>query len=268
MRLYRNAKIIIGIISVILLTTAGYAQVDSYPQPPFLINIPTAGSLERGSYATELRMMPDGGVLAGVDIGLTSQFMLGVSYGGSHIIGEDSIQWNPQPGVQVKYRLFDETMKFPAVALGFNSQGYHQYIERQDRYTLKSSGFYVALSKNYQFLGNLGLHAGINYSLEDGDGDNDPNIFAGIDKDINREISIMVEYDAALNDNETDTENAGEITQELGRGRGYLNAALRWTFAEKFHIEFDVNNLLKNRQSGDTVPLPSRELKIVYIEYF
>jgi len=240
------------------------AQTVSYPQPPFLVNIPTAGSLERGSYGVELRMMPDGGVLTGVDIGLTRQFMLGVSYGGTHIIGEDSVRWNPQPGVQVKYRLFDETMKYPAVAIGFNSQGYHGYIKSLDRYELKSSGFYVALSKNYQFLGNLGIHVGMNYSLEDGDGDNDPNLFAGIDKDINREISVMVEYDAALNDNEAGTANI----EELSRGRGYLNAALRWTFAEKFHIELDVNNLLKNKQYGDDIPLPSRELKIVYIEYF
>ncbi|MBS1270891.1 MAG: hypothetical protein MAGBODY4_00018 [Candidatus Marinimicrobia bacterium] len=240
------------------------AQTEAYPQPPFLVNIPTAGSLERGSYAVELRMMPDGGVLSGVGIGLTRQFMLGVSYGGTHIIGEDTVQWNPQPGVQVKYRLFDETMKFPAVALGFNSQGYHGYITSLDRYELKSSGFYVALSKNYQFLGNLGVHAGMNYSLEDGDGDNDPNIFAGIDKDINREISIMVEYEAAFNDNEAGTASIEELTQ----GRGYLNAALRWTFAEKFHIEFDVNNLLENKQKNGQTPLPSRELKIVYIEYF
>ncbi|MCF7804148.1 MAG: TonB-dependent receptor [Candidatus Marinimicrobia bacterium] len=263
MGLYKRYIFIIGMILLLGYFTPTKAQVESYPQPPFLINIPTAGSLDRGSYATELRMMPEGGVLAGVDIGLTSQFMLGVSYGGSHIIGEDSVGWNPQPGVQVKYRLFDESMKFPAVAVGFNSQGYHEYIRSLDRYTLKSSGFYVALSKNYQFLGNLGLHAGANYSLENGDGDSDPNLFFGIDKDINREISLMVEYNAALNDNES-----GSGIQELGRGYGYLNAAVRWTFAQKFHIEFDVNNLLQNRQYGDSTPLPSRELKIVYIEYF
>lgn len=249
---------ILRLITLFSLPKMSIAQVPAYPQPPILINTPTAGALDRGSYSTELRMMPEGGVLAGVSIGLTNRFMLGVSYGGTHIIGQDSIEWNPQPGVQVKYRLIEETYKLPAVAIGFNSQGYHRYIKSLERYALKSSGFYAVASKNYQFLGNLGLHFGINYSLENKDGDDDPNLFAGIDKDINEEISLMVEYDTALNDNKK-----GDTA--ISRRRGYLNAALRWTFAQKFHIEFDMNNLLKNNQQVDHI---SREIKIVYIEYF
>mgnify|MGYP006288255013 CR=1 FL=1 len=233
------------------------AQVPAYPQPPILINTPTAGALARGSYATELRMMPEGGVLAGVGIGLTDRFMIGVSYGGTHIIGQDSVEWNPQPGVQVKYRFIEETYKLPAFAIGFNSQGYHRYIKERNRYTLKSTGFYAVASKNYQFLGNLGLHVGINYSLEN-ETDDDPNLFAGIDKAINEELSLMVEYDTAINDNER-----GDTA--ISRRRGYLNAAIRWTFAEKFHIELDMNNLLRNKERVDNI---SREIKIVYIEYF
>ncbi len=257
----RIRKILVGICTgVFLFWSPGSAQVPAYPQPDLLINTPTAGSLDRGSYSTELRMMPDGGVLGGIKVGLTGRFMLGLSYGGSHIIGEDSVEWNPEPGVQVKYRLINEDYSWPALAIGFNSQGYHQYLPGPARYELKSSGFYAVLSKNYQFLGNLGLHAGVNYSLETGDDDNDPNLFVGIDKDINEEIALMVEYDTALNDNNTDR---GDVVQR--HGRGYLNAGVRWTFAEKFHIEFDVNNLLRNKRTVDTV---SREIKAVYIEYF
>lgn len=242
---------------LIFTTNLAEAQVPAYPQPPILINMPTAGVLARGSYATELRMMPDGGVLAGINIGLTNRFMLGVSYGGTHIIGQDSIEWNPQPGVQVKYRFIEETYKMPALAVGFNSQGYHRYIKSLERYALKSTGFYVVASKNYNFLGNMGLHVGVNYSLEN-KADDDPNLFAGIDKEINEEIALMIEYDTAMNDNER-----GDTA--ISRRRGYLNAALRWTFADKFHIEFDMNNLLRNREMVDNI---SREIKIVYIEYF
>ncbi len=252
---------IIGFTFFLSIPKTSLAQVPAYPQPPILINTPTAGVLDRGSYATTLRMMPNGGVLAGVSIGLTRRFMLGVSYGGTHIIGQDSIEWNPQPGVQVKYRLVEETYKFPAIALGFNSQGYHRYIKSLERYALKSSGFYAVASKNYQFLGNLGVHFGVNYSLENKDGDDDPNLFAGIDKDINEEISLMVEYDTGLNDNK----KSGTSPLVVSRRRGYLNAALRWTFAQKFHLEFDMNNLLKNKQTVNNI---SREIKIVYIEYF
>ena len=38
-------------------------------------------------------------------------------------------------------------------------------------------------------------------TLETEDGDADFNPFVGIDKEINRSISLMIEYDAMLNDN-------------------------------------------------------------------
>ena len=44
-----------------------------------------------------------------------------------------------------------------------------------------------------------------------------------------------------------------------------LNAAVRWTFVERLHIEMDFNNLLFNE---DKVDYFNRELKIIYIEYF
>lgn len=246
-------------ILISMITIQGKAQVPSYPQPPFLINKPTAGSLEKGSFSIKLRMMPEGGVLGAVNVGLTDRFMLGVSYGGSHIIGEDTVQWHPEPGVHVKYRLFDETYQFPAFTMGYNSQGYHSYIDSLSRYELKSTGLFAVISKNYRFLGNLGLHAGINYSFETGDGDRDPNIFFGIDKDINQDLALILEYDTALNDNRT-----GDT--RITRSRGYLNAGVRWTFARSFHVEFDINNILRNKVQGGS--LPSREIKILYVEHF
>ena len=255
----KKVVIIIGSIILLLLSSDLPAQVPGYPQPPILINRPTAGSLERASYSIEMRMMPAGGVLSSIGVGISDRFLLGLSYGGSNIVGEDTVQWNPEPGVQVKYRLFEETYSFPAVSFGYNSQGYHSYIDSLDRYEIKSTGLFVVMSKNYQFLGNLGLHAGINYSFETGDGDKDPNIFFGIDKDINQDLALMLEYDAALNDN-----RSGDVT--ITKSRGYLNAGIRWTFAERFHVEFDVNNILRNKQYGGS--LPSREIKILYVEQF
>ncbi len=207
----------------------------------------------------EMRLMPDGGLLGNALIGLTGRFLLGVSYGGTGIIGEDSVSWNPEPGVHAKYRIIEETNQLPALAVGFNSQGYHRYLEGPQRYEIKSSGFYAVISKNYQFLGNLGLHAGINYSLETGDGDRDPNLFVGLDKDLGEELALLLEYDTAINDNQT-----GDVA--VSRRRGFLNAGVRWTFSRNFHLEFDVNNLLRNKQR--TGVTPSRELKIAYMEYF
>ena len=50
----------------------------------------------------------------------------------------------------------------------------------------------------------------------------------------------------------------------ISRG-GYLNAAIRWSFVESLHLEFNLNNLLFDQ---DKVQYFKREIKITYIEYF
>jgi len=250
----------IFLILIILFSAAGLAQSSgAYPQPTDLIMTPTAGIIPRGAYLVDLFLSHNGGVTAGMSVGISKRFMFGISYGGSQIIGDQEVIWSKQPGIEIKYRVFEEEMRFPAIVLGFNSQGNGAYIDSLKRYETKAKGFYLVASKNYQFLGNTGIHAGINYNpLEKEDGDNDPSFFVGIDKDINEEIAIMVEYDAALNDNK-------DNIVSLGQGKGYLNAGVRWCFAERFHLELDFNNILLNRKNIDYV---TRELKITFIEFF
>ena len=83
--------------------------------------------------------------------------------------------------------------------------------------------------------------------------------FFGLDMEFNPELSFILEYNAALNENDMTAE-----TLAINSG-GYLNAAIRWTFVEHLHIEMDLNNLLFN---DDKVDYFNRELKITYIEYF
>ena len=239
-----------------LLQTAVYAQDIPTSEQRTLINRPTAGSLERGSYDIELRLYSEGGLLGGVAVGLTDRITFGATYGGLKIIGEGKVEWNPQPEVNIKYRLFEESYSGPAVSIGYSSQGFGAWDDTKKRYQIKSPGMYVALSKNYSMLGNLGFHGGGNLSFESKDDDEDVDMWIGFDKSINEEISILGEYDFALNDN---GDNA------FGDGKGYLNAALRWSFVDELIIEFDVNNILGNRKGSATA---SREIKIIYLEFF
>ncbi|MCK4715793.1 MAG: hypothetical protein KAT54_03220 [Candidatus Marinimicrobia bacterium] len=230
-----------------------------YPQPTNLVTIPTAGIIPRGAYLSEFRLFSGGGVLAGISAGISQRFMFGVAYGGANIIGNEKINWHNQPGVEIKYRFIEESAKLPAFLIGFNSQGQGAYLDSLKRYETKAKGFYLVASKNYRLLGNLGIHAGINYNpLEGDDKDKDPSFFIGLDKNINPEISFVIEYDAAFNDNETN--DIG-----LGEGKGYLNAGIRWTMVERFHLEIDFNNILLNRSKVDFL---NRELKITFVEFF
>jgi hypothetical protein len=236
---------------------------QDYPPPTDLITIPTAGTLVRGSYALDMRIQDSGGIITSLQVGLTDRFQFGLSFGSPNLIGDDSLRWYPRPEASLKYLLIDEKSSMPGIALGINTQGYGNFNEADTllRYDTKAYGAYLAASKNWQTpLGNAGLHGGINYSfIETADGDKDPNLFFGLDLELNPEFSLLMEYNAALNENDMTAK-----TMSISTG-GYLNAAIRWTFVDHFHLELDFNNLLFDE---DKVDYFKREIKITYIEYF
>jgi hypothetical protein len=245
-------RILLGIIIPAVLM----AQDAQIIEPLDLIDTPTAGTLMRGSFRGQLRAYENGGLLTALEVGLTDRFMFGISYGGTNLIGRGGVDWNPQVGATVRYRLLEEDLNLPALTLGYSSQGYGVYIDSTERYLNKSLGVFAALSKNYEFLGNFGIHGGLNYSFENRDGDKDLNFFVGIDKSLNPELSVMAEYDFAIND------NSGKA---IGNGNGYLNTALRWVFAGRLQIDFILKNILNNSEKISAI---SREIKITYVEIF
>ena len=251
-----NFSIIISILS-----TFGVAQ--TYPPPTNLVSVPSAGTLIRGSYAMQMRVQKNGGLTSSLSVGITDRFQFGLSFGSANLIGDDSLEWYPRPEANLKYRLIDETTSMPGVSIGLDTQGQGQFNEADTlmRYDVKAMGIFAAASKNWVTpLGNLGLHMGTNYNFaEVNDGDKDINYFFGFDMEFNPELSILLEYNAALNENDMTAK-----TMSISRG-GYLNDAIRWTFVERLHIEMDFNNLLFDDQKVDYF---KRELKITYIEYF
>ncbi len=251
-----NFSIIISILS-----TFGIAQ--TYPPPTTLVSIPSAGTLVRGSYAMQMRVQKNGGLTSSLSVGITDRFQFGLSFGSANLIGDDSLEWYPRPEANLKYRLIAETTSMPGLSLGLDTQGQGQFNEADTlmRYDVKAMGIYAAASKNWVTpLGNLGLHMGTNYNFaEVNDGDKDINYFFGFDMEFNPELSILLEYNAALNENDMTAK-----TMSISKG-GYLNAAIRWTLVERLHIEMDFNNLLFDDEKVDYF---NRELKITYIEYF
>lgn len=241
---------------LLILSISLLGQDLSLVEPTYLIDTPTAGTLWRGSFQTEIRAYSNGGLLGSIDVGISDRLMLGLSYGATNLIGTGDVDGNPQPGVHLRYRMFEEDLAIPALAIGYDSQGYGTYIDSTERYSEKSTGIFVSASKNFLFLGTFGLHGGVNYSLENKDGDKDINLFCGFDKSINPELLLITEYDFALNDNNS---------KSLGAGNGYLNVGLKWIFAGKMNIDFLLKNLLKNKNDH---PHMSREIRISYVEIF
>ena len=232
----------------------GSVGSDATIEPRYLVDLPTAGIISHGTVALDIELFQSGGVLAGVSVGAFNRLLLGVSYGGSDIIGTDQPTWNSRPGVNIKLRVIEESIFIPAIALGFSSQGKGAYIDGLNRYAIKSPGFYAVGSKNYRAYGFLSVHGGFNYSLERDDGDDEINVFAGVEKTLGPFLSLLGEYDLGLNDSNRDA---------LGRGRGNLNLSFRASIGNGLMLGFVLKDVLQNQQD---ISLGNRVIQLEYVK--
>jgi len=215
-----------------------------------LIEAPTAGILQKGEVELSTLLYRDNGMIIGTKVGLFPRFMFGVSYGAEKVVGNEDPIWHDRVEFMAKFRILDENANYPAIAIGYDSRGYGKFHQVNDgneeinRFDTKSKGFYLVASSNRKFMGNLGLHLGVNYSLETDDKDKDPNVFLGLDKSIGEIIVFCAEYDFAFNDNENYIE---DIIPELrGDNNGYLNAGFDIHFTENLVGKISFKDLLKN----------------------
>lgn len=268
-------RIMIGLIVTLALASTAAAQNDDmvagqaslYDVPPrYLVDMPTAGTLPRGYYNIAMRLYPNGGALGYTDIGLSHRLMMGVSFGGENVISDKSPSWNPSIEFSLKFRVIDEMEYFPAVSVGFSSQGSGAYNGELERYAYKSRGFYAVASRSFYFYQwTAGWHAGINYSREfKQDGDEQVNFFVGFDATFKYNLALLAEYDAALNDDRS-TLPGGEAYSFAGQGRGYLNVSIKWLFTESLELEVLLKDLLENRRESETF---TREIRLTYIDNF
>lgn len=247
-------KIISLLMSLFLLNILNAYELNQ------LVDCPTAGILQRGETEIFVKLYKDNGLLLGTKVGLFPRFYFGVSYGAEQIVGNEDPVWHERVEFIAKFRLFDETPKYPAFAIGFDSQGHGKFNTDLKRYDLKSKGFFGVISKNYFLLGNIGFHAGMNYSLETKDEDDNLNFFLGLDKNIGQVINLIAEYDFALNNNENYSNNSFNENMEVLE-RGFLNASLDIKFSDELLLRCTFYDLFRNR--NDTKG-SDRAIRLVY----
>ncbi len=222
--------------------------------PTFLIDMPVAGILPATSGAIDTWLYPDGGMLVSASYGLITNLNVGLSFGGTNLIGSGTIIWNRMPEIMVRYRVLEESRIYPAIVLGFDTQGKDGYLRSQKQYVVKSPGFFMSVSKNYSFLGTVSFHGGLNYTLERYDDDTEPNLWVGLEKSIGPLVSGLFEYNFAF-DNDKDRK---------GFWNGSLNLGVRFPTNIGFNADILFKNLL---HSEFYYPQVVREIRIQYIRY-
>jgi hypothetical protein len=214
--------------------------------------MPTAGMQRKGHLLVDVDIFQEGGVQVTLGLGIFERLSAAVSYGGSSMLGSGDPSLTSIPGVAVKLRVLEESLGLPAIALGFDSQGKDGYMKDLHRYRIKSPGFYAVLSRNFAFLGFLSLHAGVNNSLERYDGDTDFNCYGGVEKTIGPFLSVVLEYNMGLNDNED---------QARGQGRGYVNAGVAWSLGGGATLVVNFKDIAGN---SDGILVANRTLRLEY----
>ena len=242
------------LLTTSLLMAQGTAGTGAKFEYRSLIDMQTAGILQKGYVGVTSDVLPQGVLIEKLEVGVFNNISFGISYGGENLIGAGSPKWYKYPGVNLRFRIMNETVAMPALTVGFDSQGKGVYFDSTSRYAIKSPGFFGAVSKNFAFMGYLSLHGTLNYSLESKDGEDFVDISVGCEKTIGENVSLIGEYDFAFNDNST----------RYGAGNGYLNIGIRWAIGEGFTLGFDLRDLLDNKKWSPTTA--DRALRIEYIK--
>jgi len=122
------------------------------------VDIPTADILDAGTYSTSFRFYSEGGLMSRLLIAPFRRINLGLSFDVQRLIGSgDPHMINP--AIHLKIRAFDGTDVLPALALGYDGQGY-LYQESTKHFLHDRRGLYFVGSHEI-LLPDLEIHAGV-----------------------------------------------------------------------------------------------------------
>ncbi len=199
------------------------------------IDAPVPISLGHGEYFVATRLWGAGGALVRGGVGLFDRVTLGISYGGDHLLGNDSVRLYRRPEFQGRLAVLNESGYIPALTVGFESQGYDDLLviaesgrDTSYRYAVLPRGAYLGIGKTIDPIRTF-VQVGANYwGGFDG--------FLAANCLLPGSVEMMLEYDPALNDR-----------QSLWQG-GLLNLGIGWTIANKVRLALGLRDLLGNRR--------------------
>jgi hypothetical protein len=124
-----------------------------------LIDIPTAEVVDHYGVDSSFRFYSGGGVLTKVAFGVLPRLNVGFGLDAQRFIGNRSVDLN-RPTINMKLRAFDGSRSLPALALGYDGQGYF-FNKRTDKYDEREKGLY-AVGSGEIIVPGLSLHGGLN----------------------------------------------------------------------------------------------------------
>ena len=155
-----------------------------------VIDAPTAATLDPGTFAVQSRFYSGGGLLQYISLGVFRGLNIGASMSADGLVGSHSSVGIRTPQAQIKYRFFDGNRYLPALAVGYDGQGY-DYNPLIHDYSQQGRGFYLVGSQELLIPG-LQIHPSVNVS-----GTNSNSVFGAIPitYTIKNKIELLAEWD-------------------------------------------------------------------------
>jgi hypothetical protein len=189
-----------SIISKIFLFSLLVAGVNVYAEPTYVIDTPTTGMLDYGSYDLNFRLFSGGGILTRMDFGVFRMVNLGLGWEVQKAIGSDNVSSSDKisaspPALYVKVRPFEGGIVLPALVIGYDGQGYF-YDKDKAEFSQKEKGIFVAIGRELLFPGfNLTIGGNIADFKN-----NSVTGFANLLINLEDKFNFLAEYDNIQND--------------------------------------------------------------------
>lgn len=221
---------------------------DSALQPDSeVVDAPTAGVLDYRGYSTRSRFYSQGGILEYLSFGVYPGINIGASAAVDGLIGDEKHVRMRAPTAQVKYRFFEGDETLPALAVGYDGQGY-RYNAGDHRFNQRQRGFYVGATKEIGVPG-FQIHPSFNVS------DFDSNAMFGaipFTLNIRDKAEVLIEWDNIANWSDS-----------------RMNMGLRAFLTPNFHVDFAVRAIGAGGRYGDGAPKgPERVVQLKYSNSF
>ncbi|OGU59260.1 MAG: hypothetical protein A2X64_01840 [Ignavibacteria bacterium GWF2_33_9] len=228
---------------------AGSAGTNYTYETQTVVSMPTAGLIPSSGQLFSLNMHGKSGLMFQVEYSPINNALIGISFGGTGMFGNEKISFQKFPGFEAKYRLINEKKYLPAIAVGFNSQGLG--IFENNEFQVNSPGFYLALSKAFKWnYGLFAIHFGTNYSLEQRSDIRKLNAYFGLEHSISRQSSINFEYDFN-----------SPYNPDFDAAKGKTNLSFRYSIENVTTLELKLMDVFGTR--GDVL----RFLKIEFVGF-
>lgn len=152
-------NIIKKILIVVLISSISFVDLFARAYPPtYAIDSPTAIIFFPKEYAVNFLMYNEGGVTPNFEFGLVRNINLGFSLDFNRLISKQNMKTR-LPRLKVKVKLFEGDINFPAIVMGYDAQGYGDYVD--NKYIQREKGFYIVMSRELLipgFLANAGFN--------------------------------------------------------------------------------------------------------------